>query len=81
MRHGLGDGWSTLTAEQTDEVRWLLGALWDYLPHAAWDELHYGNLDLTAIERLIVLAQELRSRARPAEEILEEADKLAQSAA
>jgi hypothetical protein len=62
-------------------VGWILGELWEYVPHAEWDELHFGSLGESGVQRLLELAEELRERGRQATEVLEDAEELVRSAA
>ena len=72
IRHGLGQSWSELTAEEIEELEWVLGELWAYVARADWDSLHFGRLTLRDIIKILTLGSQLRRHARGDIEILHE---------
>ena len=43
IRHGLGKSWSELTAEEIEELEWVLGELWAYVARAHWEDMRFGH--------------------------------------
>jgi len=76
IRHGLGTAWSALTAEEIEELEWVLGELWAYIAHTSWDELHFGLLTMTDVVKLLTLGSQLRRHARGSIEILRDVESL-----
>ena len=74
IRHGLGASWSSLTAEEIEELEWILGELWAYLAHSVWDELHFGLLTMSDIVKVLTLGSQLRRHARGSIEILRDVE-------
>lgn len=74
IRHGLGDSWSTFTAEETEELTWVLGELWAYVAHSGWEELHFGLLSAHELRDVVALGRSMRSHERPAVEALDAID-------
>ena len=70
VRHGLGPAWSSLTAEEIEELEWALGELWSYIAHSVWDELHFGLLTMSDVVKVLTLGSQLRRHARGSIEIL-----------
>ena len=63
IRHGLGASWRSLTAEEIEELEWILGELWAYLAHTVWDELHFGLLTMSDIVKVLTFGSQLRRHA------------------
>ena len=74
VRHGLGPQWSDLTAEEIEELEWLLGELWAYVARAHWDDLHFGRLTMRDIIKLLTLGSQMRRHARGNIDILRDID-------
>ena len=72
IRHALGPSWSELTAEEIEELEWVLGELWAYVARADWDGLHFGRLTLRDVIKIMTLGSQLRRHARGDIEILHE---------
>jgi hypothetical protein len=72
IRHGLGPSWSELTAEEIDELEWVLGEEWAYVARADWDTMHFGHLTMRDIIKILTLGSQLRRHARNNIEILRE---------
>ena len=72
MRHGLGQVGASLTADEIEELEWVLGELWAYVARADWDSLHFGRLTLRDIIKMLTLGSQLRRHARGDIEILHE---------
>ena len=64
IRHGLGASWRSLTAEEIEELEWILGELWAYLAHTVWDELHFGLLTMSDIVNVLTFGSQLRRHLR-----------------
>jgi len=79
LRRGLGASWKDLTAEEIEEVEWVLGELWSYVAHVEWDELHFGNLSMGDVVKMLTLGSQMRRHARSSVEILREIDELVRS--
>jgi len=80
VRHGLGPQWSELTAEEIEELEWLLGELWAYVARAHWDDLHFGRLTMRDIIKLLTLGSQMRRHARGNVDILHDIDAIISSA-
>jgi ribosomal protein S13 len=74
IRHGLGETWSELTAEEIEELEWVLGELWAYVARAHWDELHFGHVTLRDVIKILTIGSQLRRHARNNIELLREVD-------
>ena len=74
IRHGLGTAWSALTAEEIEELEWVLGELWAYVARAHWDEMHFGRLTMRDIIKILTLGSQMRRHARSSIEILRDVD-------
>ena len=74
IRHGLGASWRSLTAEEIEELEWILGELWAYLAHTVWDELHFGLLTMSDIVNVLTFGSQLRRHARGSIEILRDVE-------
>lgn len=74
IRHGLGKSWSEFTADEIEELEWVLGELWAYVAHTVWDELHFGLLSLTDIIKVLTFGSQLRRHSRGAIEILRDVE-------
>ena len=72
IRHGLGATWSELTTEEIEELEWVLGEVWAYVPHNEWNGLPFGRLTLRDIIKILTLGSQLRRHARSDIEILRE---------
>ena len=72
IRHGLGPAWSELTAEEIDELEWVLGEVWAYVARADWDAMKFGRLTMRDIIKILTLGSQLRRHARGNIEILRE---------
>jgi hypothetical protein len=72
IRHGLGVSWSELTAEEIEELEWVLGEVWAYVAHRDWDNMPFGRLTLRDIIKILTLGSQLRRHARGDIEILRE---------
>ena len=76
IRHGLGAQWSELTAEEIEELEWILGELWAYLAHTVWDDLHFGRLGMRDVVKVLMFGSQLRRHARGSIEILKDVEAL-----
>ena len=74
IRHGLGTSWAELTAEEIEELEWVLGELWAYVARAHWDDLHFGRITVRDIVKMLTLGSQMRRHARGNIEILREVD-------
>ena len=72
IRHGLGASWSELTAEEIEELDWVLGEVWAYVARHDWDSMHFGRLTMRDIIKMLTLGSQLRRHARGNVEILRE---------
>jgi len=79
LRRGLGDSWKDLTEEEIEEIEWILGELWSYVARAEWDDLHFGNLSMGDVVKMLTLGSQMRRHARSSIEILREIDELVRS--
>lgn len=76
IRHGLGASWTDLTADEIEELEWVLGELWAYVARADWDDLHFGRLTMHEIIKVLTLGSQLRRHARSSIDILREVEAL-----
>jgi hypothetical protein len=74
IRHGLGKSWTELTGEEIEELEWVLGELWAYIARAHWDELHFGQVTLSDVIKILTLGSQMRRHARSNIEILRDVD-------
>ena len=74
IRHGLNGQWTELTAEEIEELEWVLGELWAYVARAHWDDLHFGKLTMRDIIKILTLGSQMRRHARNSIDILREVD-------
>jgi hypothetical protein len=74
IRHGLAAAWSDLSAEEIEELEWILGELWSTLAHSVWDELRFGMLTMTDIVKMLMFGSQLRRHARGHIEILRDVE-------
>jgi hypothetical protein len=72
IRHGLGASWSEFTADEIEELEWVLGEVWAYVAHSDWAQMHFGRLTLTDCIKMMSLSSQLRRHARNNIEILRE---------
>lgn len=70
VRHGLGPAWAELTAEEIEELEWVLGELWAYIARPDWDEIRWSHLTMRDIVKTLTLGSQLRRHARSGVEIL-----------
>ena len=80
LRHGLGEQWKDLTGDEIEELEWILGELWAYAARADWDELHFGNLTMSNVVKLLTLGSQMRRHARGSVEILRDVDAVVRGA-
>lgn len=62
LRHGLRADWHYLTAEDHDNLRWIIGELWSTSSREAWDGFHFSKLDFDQTRSLIRASARLRTR-------------------
>jgi hypothetical protein len=74
LRRGLGTSWKDLTEEEIEEVEWVLGELWSYVARAHWDDLHFGNLTMGDVVKILTLGSQMRRHVRPTIEVLREVE-------
>jgi len=74
IRHGLGTSWAELTAEEIEELEWVLGELWAYVARAHWDDLLFGHVTVRDVVKMLTLGSQMRRHARNNIEILREVD-------
>lgn len=74
IRHSLGPAWGELTAEEIEELEWVLGELWAYAARAEWDQLLFGRLSMRDLIKILTLGSQLRRHARNSIEILREVE-------
>jgi hypothetical protein len=79
IRHGLGTQWKDLNEDEIEELEWVLGELWSYVVRADWEELHFGNLAMGDIIKILTLSSQLRRHARSSIEILREIEQIVRS--
>jgi hypothetical protein len=72
IRHGLGASWNELTAEEIEELEWVLGEVWSYVARHDWDSMYFGRLTLRDVIKMMTLGSQLRRHARGNVEILRE---------
>jgi hypothetical protein len=72
VRHSLGASWKDLTAEEIEELEWVLGEVWAFVPHSDWAKMHFGRLTLRDVIKMMTLGSQLRRHARSNVEILRE---------
>jgi len=72
IRHGIGASWNDLTADEIEELEWVLGEVWAYVARQDWDAMHFGRLTLRDIIKMLTLGSQLRRHARGNVEILRE---------
>ncbi len=80
LRHGLGGQWKDLTGDEIEELEWILGELWAYAARADWDDLHFGNLTMSNVVKLLTLGSQMRRHARGSVEILRDVDAVVRGA-
>ena len=74
IRHGFAGSWNDLTTEEIEELEWVLGELWAYVARAHWDDLHFGQITVRDIVKILTLGSQMRRHARGNIEILREVD-------
>jgi len=74
LRHSLGPQWKDLRSDEIEELEWIFGELWAYIARAEWDELHFGNLTMSDVIRILTLGSQMRRHARPSIEILQDVE-------
>jgi len=74
IRHGLGPAWKELNDQEIEELEWILGELWSYVVRAEWEELHFGNLSMGDIVRMLTLGSQLRRHSRNSVDILRDVE-------
>ena len=74
LRHGMGERWRDLKDSEIEEIEWVLGELWAYLPRDQWDGLAFGHLNIGHLVRIMTLGSELRRNARPSTDILRDVE-------
>jgi hypothetical protein len=79
LRQGLGPAWGEFNDTEIEEIEWVLGELWSFVPRDEWEKLTFGRLSMSAVIRLLTLGSELRRHARPSAEILRDMDELVRS--
>ena len=72
IRHGIGPSWTELTAEEIEELEWVLGEVWAFVPRADWATMHFGRLTLRDLIKMMTLGSQLRRHSRSNVEILRE---------
>ncbi len=73
LRHGLGAEWASYTQREIEELEWFIGEMWAYVSRDEWEDLHFGNLTSGDVVKLLGLTTQLRTHARDAVSILQEA--------
>jgi len=79
LRHGLGESWKDLTAEEIEEIEWVFGELWSYVARSEWDQLRFGRLTVSDVIKILTLGSQMRRHARPSIEVLREVDLIVQA--
>jgi len=79
LRHGLGEQWQKLNDEEIEEIEWVLGELWSFVPRHDWEDLPFGLLAMGDVVRLLTLGSELRRYARPSADILRDMEEVVRS--
>ena len=74
IRHGLNGQWTELTAEEIEELEWVLGEVWAYVARSHWDDLHFGHVTLRDVIKILTLGSQMRRHARNSIDILREVD-------
>jgi hypothetical protein len=74
IRRAQGDSWSSFTAEEIEELEWILGELWAYIAREDWDDLRFGRLSLQEVIRLLTYGSQLRRYARNSIDILRDVE-------
>jgi hypothetical protein len=72
IRHSLAASWPELSADEIEELEWVLGEVWAYVARADWDSMHFGRLTLRDVIKILTLGSQLRRHARGNVEILRE---------
>jgi hypothetical protein len=72
IRHGLGPSWKELTSDEIEELEWVLGEVWAFVPHADWAAMHFGRLTVRDLIKMMTLGSQLRRHSRSNVEILRE---------
>ena len=73
LRHGLGPEWSSFTQREIEELEWITGEIWAYVPRGEWDDLHFGKLTSGDVIKLLGFATQLRKHSRDSVAILQDA--------
>jgi len=74
IRHGLGQSWSELTADEIEELEWVLGEVWAYVARAHWDDLYFGHVTISDVIKVLTLGSQMRRHARSNIDILRDVD-------
>lgn len=59
LRHGLRADWHYLTADDHQNLRWILGEMWSVTGRDEWDSLHFSKLGLEQVRRLATMGDRL----------------------
>lgn len=70
LREGMGAEYASFTSDELDTVAWALGELWAYVARNDWDDLHFGNLDVTDVRRILGFAREIHKHTRNSVDVL-----------
>ncbi len=76
IRHHLGKDWATLSTPEITALSWLLGELWAAKGFMSWETVGLDKVNLAAIDRLVELADAMRSGAADHAAGLKEADRI-----
>jgi len=61
MRRGLRDSWSTFSQRDLNDLSWMIGEMWAYVPRSDWEDLHFGKLTTGDVVEIVALAHTLRA--------------------
>jgi len=70
MRQGLKSEWSQFSMHEVEAIGWVLGEMWAYVARAEWEDLHFSNLTVTDLRRILAYAREIAHHDRPSVEVL-----------
>ncbi len=73
LRHGLRSEWASYTQREIEELEWLLGEIWAYVPRDEWEGLHFGKVSSGDVIKLLGLATQMRTHSRDTVAALQEA--------
>lgn len=72
IRRHIGAEWDALTADDLQRLHYILGEMWVAIERTVWQQYAFARLTKTDVDRLIILAIDLKTGKKTQKEIVSE---------